>query len=121
MEGYIGLSGDGGSQVRGCDANDIDELAAFIVKEWKEESPLSSLETALYLLHQACDLGLKANQYREDSLNNLALSLVAKFVWTDQASALDEAIRLLEGAPPVKQTSEEPDGDTADKKDVQVR
>ena len=71
------------------DADEIDNLAESILKDCKKTSPISSLETALYLLHEA--RGLRPGN---TSSNYLALSLVAKFIWTDQVSGLDEAIKL---------------------------
>ena len=77
------------------DADEIDEHAASIVRQCKEESQLSSLETALYLLRNVCDLCPTSHPRWRSSLNNLVLSLVTKFVWTGDGAALGEALLVL--------------------------
>ena len=56
---------------------------------------MSSLETALYLLRESLDLRPADHALHSNSLDNLALALLVKFHWTEDVSALDEAILLM--------------------------
>lgn len=94
VEGFLELSDD--EKDTGLDPDELDGLARSVLKECKEASQLPSLETALLLLHEALDLRPVTHPNRITLLNNFALSLVVKYIWTDQASALDEALQLFE-------------------------
>ena len=94
LEGFLELSDD--EKDTGLDPDELDGLARSVLKECKEASQLPSLETALLLLHEALDLRPVTHPNRITLLNNFALSLVVKYIWTDQASALDEALQLFE-------------------------
>lgn len=104
----------------------MEELAASIVKEIKEASQLSSLESAIYLLRQCLELQSAEHSLHSSALDNLALALVVKFSWTGDVAALDEAVNLMEskvkGAPLEQQsTGVQPKSETAEKGGSQVR
>ena len=81
------------------DPDEIDMLADSIVKECRDMSPLSSLDTDLYLLRQALDHHPAPHPRRSDSVNHLSLACLLRFFWTGQISALDEARMLMEAQP----------------------
>ena len=104
----------------------MEELAASSVKEFKEASQLSSLESAIYLFRQCLQLRPAEHPVRSSALDNLALALVVKFSWTGDVADLDEAVNLMESK--VKGTTLEqqstgtqPETETADKGGSQVR
>ena len=78
------------------DPDEIEELAASIVEEFKEASRLSSLESAIYLLRKCLVLQPAEHPLHSSALENLALVLVVKFSWTGNIADVDEAVNLME-------------------------
>ena len=78
------------------DPDEMEELAASIVEEFKKESQLSSLESAIYLLRECLLLQPVERPLHSSALDNLALALVIKFSWTGSVADLDEAVNLME-------------------------
>lgn len=97
MERFARLTDGVDLEGHGFDADEIDEYAASILKEWGQARDFSSLEAALCILRNVCALRPVGHPHRKYSLNDLALSLVIKFVWTGGVAASDEAIDVSEG------------------------
>ena len=72
------------------------ELAASMVKDFKEASQLSSLESAIYLLRQCLELRPVEPPLHSSALDNLALALVVKFSRAGDIAALDEAVNVMD-------------------------
>ena len=124
-EGFVEIADDDLSGDEGINPDEMEELAASIVKGFKEESQLSSLETALYLLRESLDLRPADHPLHSNSSHNLALASLVKFHWTGDNSSLNEATLLMhsklsEGTLPQQSAQTQPEIEVWEEKKLRV-
>lgn len=94
-ERSVEIAGNDLSDDQGINPDEMEELAASFVTEFKEASRLSSLETALPFLRKSLDLHPADHPLHSRSLDDLALAWLVRFHWTGEIPDLDEAIHLM--------------------------
>ena len=114
------------SDDQGINPDEMEELAASFVKEFKEASRLSSLETALPFLRKSLDLHPADHPLHSRSLDDLALAWLVRFHWTGEIPDLDEAIHLMRskvmGVALTQQSSyAQPETEIGEEGELQVR
>ena len=124
-EGFVEIADDDLSGDEGINPDEMEELAASIVKEFKEESQLSSLETALYLLRESLDLRPVDHPLHSKASDNLSLALLVKFHWTGDSSAMGEATHLIHskmsrGTVPQQSIRAQPEIKVVEEKELRV-
>ena len=82
----------------------LHELAESIIVECKQSKPVSSLDTAIFLLGQVLDQQPPGHASRSDTLRHLATGLLARFAHAGHVEDLDQALSLLDEASPGEST-----------------
>jgi hypothetical protein len=75
-------------------SSQLNDLANAILQIWKDEAPLSDLDTVIYLFREALDRRPALHPLRLDLFKDLAGALVTRFSVTRQHEDLDQAISL---------------------------
>jgi hypothetical protein len=83
---------DAASSEENNESSQLYNLANSIVEECNNETPLSDLDTAIYLFREAVIRRPAPHPLRSDSIKDLVKALVTRFSLTNQIMDLDEAI-----------------------------
>jgi len=79
----------------GDESSQLYDLATSILQECKDTTPLSDLNTAIYLFHDVLNRRPAPHPLRSASLKDLVRALMTRFNVTNQRQDLDQAILWL--------------------------
>ena len=77
------------------EAFELHELADSIILECKQNRPVSTLETAIFLLRQVLDERPPSNPLRSDALHHLLIALLIRFNQWGWIEDNNEAVKIM--------------------------